>query len=306
MSKILITGGQGFLGKRTAEILSEMGHEVTCFDIALINKTEGKNLPYKKTLGSILNSLDVDRAMKRCDIVVHFAAMVGVRITEKKSLDCLHINIQGTSNVLDAAVKNKVKKIIFSSSSEVYGEQEKFPIFEDANLTPKSNYGISKIVGEEYVKAYNKLYGIKFNICRFFNLYGPGQKEDFVIPKFAGHIKKNETIKVYGDGKQIRSYCYIDDAVKGIINILEKGKDNTTYNVGNDLEPISVIDLANKMVMVSKKKIKIEKVPFEQSDRGSNREIYRREPSVEKLRKETGYTPKVKLEAGIKEILAKI
>ena len=303
MSKILITGGQGFLGKRTAEILSGMGHEVICFDIAPIKKNDDKNLSYKKALGSILNPYDIDRAMKGCEIVIHFAALVGVRITEKKSLDCLHINIQGTSNVLDAAVKNKVKKIIFSSSSEVYGEQNKFPIFENANLTPKSNYGISKIVGEEYVKAYNKLYDIKFNICRFFNLYGPGQKEDFVIPKFAGLIKKNETIKVYGDGKQIRSYCYIDDAVNAIISILEKGKDNTTYNVGNDLEPISVIDLANKMVEISKKKIKIEKIPFEQSDRGSDREIYRREPSVTKLKEETSYIPKVKLESGIKEML---
>ena len=190
MSKILITGGEGFLGKRTAEILSEMGNEVICFDITTFKKDEDKNLPYEKVLGSILNSYDLDRAMKGCEIVIHFAALVGVRVTEKKSLDCLHINIQGTSNVLDAAVKNKVKKIIFSSSSEVYGEQNKFPIFESANLTPKSNYGISKIVGEEYVKAYNKLYDIKFNICRFFNLYGPNQKEDFVIPKFAGHIKK--------------------------------------------------------------------------------------------------------------------
>ena len=306
MSKILITGGEGFLGKRTAEILSEMGNEVICFDITTFKKDEDKNLPYEKVLGSILNSYDLDRAMKGCEIVIHFAALVGVRVTEKKSLDCLHINIQGTSNVLDAAVKNKVKKIIFSSSSEVYGEQNKFPIFESANLTPKSNYGISKIVGEEYVKAYNKLYDIKFNICRFFNLYGPNQKEDFVIPKFAGHIKKNETIKVYGDGKQIRSYCYIDDAVNGIINILEKGEDNTTYNVGNDLEPISVIDLANKMVMISKKKIKIEKIPFEQSDRGSNREIYRREPSVEKLKKQTGFAPKVGLDSGVKEVLIKI
>ena len=130
-------------------------------------------------------------------------------------------------------------------------------------------------------------------------------EEDFVIPKFAKNIKTGNPIKVYGDGKQIRSYCHVNDAVNGIINILQKGKDNSIYNVGNDMEPISVLDLAKKMVTISNKKIKIEKIPFEQSDRESNREIYRRQPSIEKLKKETGYIPKIKLDEGIKDILTK-
>ena len=189
MSKILITGGQGFLGKRTAEMFSSMGYKVICFDIAPLNNNKDKNLPYKKIWGSILNPYDIDKAIKGCDTVIHLAALVGVKITEKNSLQCLHINIRGTSNVLDAAVKNKVKKIIFSSSSEVYGEQKIFPITENANLTPKSNYGISKIAGEEYVRAYSQIYDLKFNICRFFNLYGLGQTENFVIPKITNQHK---------------------------------------------------------------------------------------------------------------------
>ena len=304
MSKILITGGQGFLGKKTADALSKKGHEVICFDIASLNDNKNKNLTYKKYFGSILNSYDIERALKGCDIVIHLAALVGVEVTERKSLDCLHINIQGTSNVLDSAIKNKVKKIIFSSSSEVYGDQETFPILENAKLTPKSNYGISKIVGEEYVKAYSQIYDLKFNICRFFNLYGLGQKKDFVISKFAENIKNSKIIKVYGDGQQIRSYCHVDDAVDAIIKILEKGQDNTIYNVGNNNEPISVIDLAKKMVNISQKNIKIEKIPFEKSDRNSQREIYRREPSIEKLTKHTNYTPKIKLDVGIKDVLS--
>ena len=306
MNKILITGGQGFLGKKTANILSNMGYEVIWFDITPPDVKEDKNLPYQKIWGSILNPYDIDKAIRGCETVIHLAALVGVEITEKKSLQCLHINIRGTSNVLDAAAKNKVKKIIFSSSSEVYGEQEVFPISENASLTPKSNYGISKIAGEEYVKAYNQLYGLKFNICRFFNLYGSGQKKDFVIPKFANAIKMGKSIKIYGDGKQIRSYCHVDDAANAIVNILQKGKDNSIYNVGNDTEPISVLDLAQKMVNISKKNIKIEKIPFEQSDRKLNREIFRRQPSIEKLKKQTKYIPKVKLETGIKEILTGI
>jgi len=306
MSKILVTGGGGFLGKKTVSVLSKMGHEVISFDITTFNNDKAKNLPYKSVWGSILNPYDIDKAIKDCDTVIHLAALVGVEITEKKSLQCLHINIRGTSNVLDAAVKNNVKKIIFSSSSEVYGEQKQFPISENANLTPKSNYGISKIAGEEYVKAYNQLYDLKFNICRFFNLYGSEQKDNFVIPKFAKAIKGEKTIKVYGDGKQIRAYCHVDDAANGIVSILEKGQENTIYNVGNDTEPISVLELAKKMVNVSGKNIKIEKIPFEQSDRESNREIFRRQPSIEKLKKQTKYIPKIKLETGIKEILDEI
>ena len=303
MSKILITGGDGFVGKKTAKILSQNGYDVICFDILPSNEKERENLPYKKFWGSILNPYDIDKAIDGCETVIHLAALVGVKSTEQRRLECLHINIRGTSNVLDAAVKHKIKKIIFSSSSEVYGDQEKFPTSENASLKPKSNYGISKIAAEEYVMAYQKFYNLKFNICRFFNIYGSGQKEEFVIPKFAKLIKSNEAIKVYGDGKQIRSYCHVDDAVDGIAQVLKSGKDNTVYNIGNDNEPISVFDLATKMVKISKKQVKIEKVPFEKSDRTSNREIYRRQPNIEKLKKDTNYIPKIKLDSGIEEVL---
>ena len=303
MSKILITGGDGFVGKKTAKILSQNGYDVICFDILPPNEKERENLPYKKFWGSILNPYDIDKAIDGCETVIHLAALVGVKSTEQRRLECLHINIRGTTNVLDAAVKHKIKKIIFSSSSEVYGDQEKFPTSENASLKPKSNYGISKIAAEEYVMAYQKFYNLKFNICRFFNIYGSGQKEEFVIPKFAKLIKSNEAIKVYGDGKQIRSYCHVDDAVDGIAQVLKSGKDNTVYNIGNDNEPISVFDLATKMVKISKKQVKIEKVPFEKSDRTSNREIYRRQPNIEKLKKDTNYIPKIKLDSGIEEVL---
>jgi len=303
MSKILITGGDGFVGKKTAKILSQNGYDVICFDILPSNEKERENLPYKKFWGSILNPYDIDKAIDGCETVIHLAALVGVKSTEQRRLECLHINIRGTTNVLDAAVKHKIKKIIFSSSSEVYGDQEKFPTSENASLKPKSNYGISKIAAEEYVMAYQKFYNLKFNICRFFNIYGSGQKEEFVIPKFAKLIKSNEAIKVYGDGKQIRSYCHVDDAVDGIAQVLKSGKDNTVYNIGNDNEPISVFDLATKMVKISKKQVKIEKVPFEKSDRTSNREIYRRQPNIEKLKKDTNYIPKIKLDSGIEEVL---
>ena len=117
MSKILITGGGGFVGNITANILSQHGYNVVCFDIIPINKNNKKNLQYKEFWGSILNPYDIDKAIDGCETVIHLAALVGVKSTEQRRLECLHINIRGTSNVLDAAVKHKVKKVIFSASS---------------------------------------------------------------------------------------------------------------------------------------------------------------------------------------------
>ena len=144
MKKILLTGSNGFLGCKVAESLARKNFQVVCFDIAANKIKKHKNL--KVYIGSILNKYDLDNAIKSCNIVIHLAAMVGVDLTEKKRLECLEVNINGTKNVLEAAVKKKVKKFLFSSSSEVYGDQDKIPIREDARLTPKSNYGITKLV----------------------------------------------------------------------------------------------------------------------------------------------------------------
>ena len=131
MSKILITGGNGFIGHELIKKLTKIGHEIVSLDI-LPPKKINKKIIYHS--GSILNRYDLDAAMKDCDVVFHFAAMVGVALTEKKRLECLEINIQGTKTVLEAVVRQKVKKIIFSSSSEVYGDQEIIPINETKSV----------------------------------------------------------------------------------------------------------------------------------------------------------------------------
>lgn len=301
MKTILITGGEGFIGKRLSESLSKENYKIISFDLF----HSSKNKKIKQFNGSILNPYDLDRAMKKCDYVIHLAAMVGVELTEKKRLECLEINIEGVKAVLDSAIKQKVKKVFFSSSSEVYGDQEIFPIKENAELKPKSNYGITKLVGEEYLKAYSYNYGIQYNIFRFFNLYGESQRSDFVISKFKEQIKNNKPIEIYGSGNQIRSYCYISDAIDGIKKIIKKGKKNCVYNIGNNNEPISVIDLAKKMIKISKKKIKIKKITFDKSDRTLDREIFKRQPDISRISSELKYFPRVTLDIGLKKVLSK-
>ena len=185
MKTILITGGEGFIGKRLSESLSKENYKIISFDLF----HSSKNKKIKQFNGSILNPYDLDRAMKKCDYVIHLAAMVGVELTEKKRLECLEINIDGVKTVLDSAIKQKVKKVFFSSSSEVYGDQEIFPIKENAELKPKSNYGITKLVGEEYLKAYSYNYGIQYNIFRFFILV----RDSSVNLEFLSHIKYSKS-----------------------------------------------------------------------------------------------------------------
>ena len=242
----------------------------------------------------------------KCNIIIHLAAYLGVKNTEKNMLHCLNTNIEGTRKLLDIAVKKKIKRFIFASSSEIYGEQIKFPISEKAEPAYKSIYGLSKIVSENYVKAYKQKFKINYNIIRFFNIYGSEQRNDFVISKFAQQLKKNLALNLYGNGKQIRAFCHVDDATDGILEIIDVGKNNTIYNVGNAKEPISIINLAKKIIKMSKlKKTILRNVKFEDSDRTATREIYKRIPCINLISSHTNYKPRISIEMGIKEILRK-
>ena len=214
--KILVTGANGFIGKELVNQLSAKGYKIVSFDLNF-DETYKKNKNVEIFKGSILNELELDKAMKNCSHVVHLAAALGVQYTEKNRLECFEINIEGTKKVLETCVKRRIKKIIFSSSSEVYGNQNKKIFDENTDLQVLSNYGISKIVGEEYLRAYYEKYKLKYNIVRFFNVYGSNQKDNFVMTKFIKSIINKENLYIYGSGNQMRSFCHVSDAVKGII-----------------------------------------------------------------------------------------
>lgn len=305
--KALITGGAGFIGTFLAKNLVNKGLEVKLFDLDFTNHDllcqKLKNFPkVERVKGSILDNNAICNAARGCDYVIHLAAMLGVRRTERRRIECLNINILGTINVLEACLKEKSEKILFSSSSEIYGEMGESSIKEGSPKNPVSIYAVTKMAGEEYLRAYSERYGLKYSIVRFFNVYGPGQVAEFVIPRFIKRILNNDPPVVYGDGSQIRSFCFVEDAAEGAAKALLTDK-NQIFNIGNDKESISMKDLAYKVIKISGKKIEPEFISMSESDRQSSREIKRRIPCIDKARNLLGYEPQFSLEDGIKQIM---
>jgi UDP-glucose 4-epimerase len=298
--RVLVTGAGGFIGTKVVQELWNRGCDVYYFDV-IEPKIEGIK---RLNLGTILDQYDLALAVKGCDYAIHLAALLGVYKTDNSRLETLHVNIQGTLNFIEACVKEGVKKIVFSSSSEVYGDQEKFPITEENPLNPKSVYAVSKIAGEEYLKAYAEMYPFQYNIVRLFNVYGEYQREEFVLPKFVQRVVNNEPPVIYGDGEQNRSFCYVADAARGVVDALLSETQGEVFNIGNDREPISIKDLAHKLIRLSGKSLQPEFVDYEESDRESSREIGKRIPSIEKAKKILGYEPRYSLEYGLKQMIA--
>lgn len=295
--KILITGGSGFIGTILIKKLLLNGYKVNCLDFNDSLNIKNKNFKFFKA--SVMNEQKLNVASKDVQLIIHLAASMGVQNTDQNFIDCLDINIFGTKKVLEAAKKNNVKRVIFTSSSEIYGDQKKFPIYENFETKNKSVYAISKNAAEAYVKGYSQKYKINYNIIRFFNVYGPGQKNNFVISKFIEEASNNKILKIYGNGNQIRSFCHVYDATDGIIEIIKNGKENAEYNVGNDTQPISIENLAKLVSSIFKKRVKIKKISYKFSDRKKDREIQKRIPSIKRLQNDTNYNPEINLKDGI-------
>ena len=299
MARVLITGGAGFIGIPAAIHLKGEGLQVRILDLVKPS-IEG----VEKLTGSILDINDVNQAVRGCDYCIHLAAMLGVRRTQIKRMETLNINVQGTINILEACIKEKVKKIVFVSSSEVYGRQMVFPISEEALVNPLSTYAVSKLVGEEYVNAFHSNYGLRYSIIRLFNVYGPRQVAEFVVPRFIKAVMQNKPPLVYGQGEQIRSFCYVEDAVKGIVSaLLNGGTDSQIFNIGNATEPITIRELASKIISITRKDVEPKFISLSQADRNEDKEIDKRIPDISKARKILGYKPEVSLQEGITKVM---
>lgn len=292
---IAITGGSGFIGYNVANSLKSK-HDISIIDI---KKSDLENVDYYESDITKLDSLI--NATKNSDIVIHLAAALGVINTEKNPVFTLDTNIIGTKTVLEACRINKVKKIILSSSSEVYGEPLKIPISESDKVIPITNYGVSKLAAEEYVKAYSKNFGIDYTIFRLFNVYGNKQGDSWVVPEFIKKAKNNETISIHGDGSQIRAFCHVNDISRAFSLGIDNGN-SEIFNIGNNLEPVSIKQLAEKIIDYSNSKSNIEFIPFADSNRNRT-EIMTRAPDITKAKKILGYEPKISLEEGLRSTI---
>lgn len=305
MSRILITGGAGFIPSALAIRLANMpGNEVVVVD----NLTTGdvRKLELENNSGIHFIKCDVNRFEDissvffayRPEQVFHYAAVVGVKRTTDHPVHVLH-DIDGIRNVLDLCKNTGVKRVFFSSSSEVYGEPVEFPQNElTTPLNSKLPYAIVKNVGEAFLRSYHREYGLDYTVFRFFNTYGPKQSKDFVVSKFIRAALNGEDITIYGDGAQTRTFCYIDDNIEATSNALLNGEVvNEVANIGNDQET-SVLELARLILALTGSASKIVHLPpLKEGD------MSRRMPDISRMRHLLG-RELLPLQQGLERILA--
>lgn len=298
MTTILITGGAGNVASALAKKLAEnkdnlivIVDNLTTGSLSKVPKRE--NVVFIKANVNNYNDISPIFGRYNFDFVFHYAAVVGVKRTLENPMTVLE-DIEGIKNVLSLSKNSGVKRVFYSSSSEVYGEP--FEIPQNEYTTPLNSrlpYAIVKNVGEAFFRSYYQEYGLEYTIFRFFNTYGPNQSEDFVVPRFLKAAIKNEPIYIYGDGQQTRSFCYVDDNVATCIKALMENKCvNDVLNVGSDLEQ-TVLSLAESIIKIvgSESKI-IHLPPLEEGD------MARRCPDTSKMKALLG-KELVSLEEGI-------
>jgi UDP-glucuronate 4-epimerase len=279
---IFITGVAGFIGSHLAEALLKMGHLVTGvdnFDDFYAREQKEKNLQEIKLTGKdkftfyemdITDMSSLLRIEKGFDTVIHLAAKAGVRPSIQNPEQYIKVNINGTQNILDWMVKRKMNKLIFASSSSVYGNSAKVPFSEnDVVDKPISPYAFTKKANEQQIYCYHHLYNIDALCLRFFTVYGPRQRPDLAIRKFIELIMANKPIEMYGDGESARDYTFVFDTVKGIISgveILDKSSNfYEIINLGNS-KPVTLSQMINTIYQEMCKKKKLIIKPMQPGD----------------------------------------
>jgi UDP-glucose 4-epimerase len=266
MKKILITGGAGFIGSGIAEkLLADKTNEVVIVDNLSTGNMDKLPKPngYKFIKCDVNEYRDISEIMVsfKFDYVFHYAAVVGVQRTQDNPVSVLR-DINGIENILSLSRNTGVKRIFFSSSSEIYGEPVEFP--QNVYTTPLNSrlpYAIVKNVGEAFLRSYWKEYGLNYTIFRFFNTYGPKQSRDFVMSRFILRAMENKEIPIYGDGSQTRTFCFIEDNVEACMKTFETDQIvNDVINIGSNIET-TILDLAETIIRLTNSKSKIVFLP---------------------------------------------
>lgn len=294
--RVIVTGGGGFVGSHLTERLRDWGVHVTVFEPA-----PPPNGDPHWHQGTVTDFDELSTAISGHDIVFHLAALVGVERISPVPLATLEVNLEGTRRTLEAARTAEVARFVFASSSEVYGEPRRLPIAENDPVSPLSVYGIAKLAAEAYSLAYFAEHGLAATVVRLFNVYGPRQAEEFVIPIFLRRVLAGEPPIIYGHGEQSRSYTYVDDAVAGLIlAAVAASAPGQVYNIGNTDE-VTVQELADTIcALCGRADLAPEFRQFGEGIRVEHREILRRQPDILKANIELQFRPRVGWREGVK------
>ncbi|MDA0973858.1 MAG: NAD-dependent epimerase/dehydratase family protein [Bacteroidetes bacterium] len=305
MTSILVTGGAGFIASEVAiKLAQNPDNHVVVVDNLLTGSTKKlpldgyDNLHFIKCDVNYMEDISGVFYAYNFDYVFHYAALVGVQRTLNNPVSVLD-DIQGIKNILKLSKNSRVKRVYYSSSSEVYGEPVEIPQNEQTTpLNSKLPYAIVKNIGEASLRSYYQEFGLEFTIFRFFNTFGPKQSPDFVISKFIKLALKNKDITVYGDGLQTRTFCYIDDNVDACLKAFYEDQFvNDVLNIGSDIE-ITILDLAKLIIEVTKSDSRIIHLPpLEEGD------MKRRLPDNTKMMTLLD-RPLISLEEGLKRVIS--
>jgi UDP-glucose 4-epimerase len=313
--RVLITGGAGFIGSHLADAYLQRGDEVLIIDDLSTGTIENirhlKNNPrFQYTIDSVHNQPVTAELVDQCDLVVHLAAAVGVKLIVESPVRTIETNVKGTEVVLSLANK-KQKRVLVASTSEVYGLSTDVPFKEDGNLvmgaTTKGrwSYACSKAIDEFLALAYWREKKLPTTIVRLFNTVGPRQtgRYGMVIPTFVKQALAGRPITVYGNGKQTRCFGYVGDVVGALLKLMDHADSvGQVYNIGST-EEISIVKLAEKVKELTNSDSEIVFVPYDEAYEEGFEDMPRRVPDTSKIKQLVGFQPKMKLEGILQSVI---
>jgi UDP-glucose 4-epimerase len=314
--RVLITGGAGFIGSHLADAYLQRGDEVLVIDDLSTGTIENirhlKNNPrFHYTIDSVHNQPVTAELVDQCDVVVHLAAAVGVKLIVESPVRTIETNVRGTEVVLALANK-KQKRVLIASTSEVYGLSTDVPFREDGNLvmgaTSKGrwSYACSKAIDEFLALAYWREKKLPTTIVRLFNTVGPRQtgRYGMVIPTFVKQALAGRPITVYGNGKQTRCFGYVGDVVGALIKLMDNtGSIGQVFNIGSS-EEISIVRLAEKVKELTDSDSEIVFVPYDEAYEEGFEDMPRRVPDTTKINKLIGFKPEITLDGILETVIS--
>ena len=315
MSKVLVTGGAGFIGSHLCEALLQRGDEVAVLDDLTAGRIENvahlqEHKHFHLTIGSVLDGSCLGPMVRRAEVIFHLAAVVGVQKIIDAPVETIETNILGSHQVLSVAARHS-KLCVLASTSEVYGKTNRCPFSEDDDVvygpTSKArwSYASSKAIDEFLALAYYKTEGLPVIIARLFNTTGPRQtgRYGMVLPRFVDQALQGKPLTVFGTGEQTRCFADVSDVVRALLMLVAHPKARgQVFNVGNP-EEVSILALAKLVKKLAASRSEIHLIPYDEAYQPGFEDMERRVPNIEKLSCLVGYKPKIKLQEIITRVI---